>query len=59
MTVSGIFLLIIMATFSGSAILIWYWARKDGQFENVEDAKYQMLNDEEEFDQIKQRLQNS
>lgn len=59
MTLSGILLLTIMITFSGSALLVWYWARKDGQFQNVEDVKYRMLNDEDEFDQIKQGLQKS
>lgn len=58
MTFSGILLLTIMITFTGSALLVWYWARKDGQFDNVEDVKYRMLEDEEEFDKIKHGLQN-
>ncbi|MGC5325581.1 cbb3-type cytochrome oxidase assembly protein [Brevibacillus sp. SYSU BS000544] len=59
MSTSGILLLIVMISFSISALMVWYWAKKDGQFNNVEEAKYAMLNDEEEFDEIKRNFQKS
>lgn len=59
MSTSGILLLIVMISFSVSALMVWYWAKKDGQFNNVEEAKYAMLNDEEEFDEIKRNFQKS
>lgn len=46
MSLSAILLLIIMATFSLSAILLYFAAKKDGQFEDVEGIKYRMLEDE-------------
>lgn len=59
MSTSGILLLIVMISFSVSALMVWYWAKKDGQFNNVEEAKYAMLNDEEDFDEIKRNFQKS
>ncbi|WP_134700001.1 cbb3-type cytochrome oxidase assembly protein [Ammoniphilus sp. YIM 78166] len=46
MTISTILLLTIMATFSLSAILLYFAAKKTGQFEDVEGIKYRMLEDE-------------
>ncbi len=59
LSISAVLLLTVMICFSVSAILVWYWAKKDGQFQNVEEIKYRMLNDEEDFDEIKNGLQNS
>lgn len=46
MSLSGILLVTIMATFSISAILMYFGAKRDGQFEDVEGIKYRMLEDE-------------
>jgi cbb3-type cytochrome oxidase maturation protein len=46
LTLSVWMLLLIMASLSGSAILIWYWAKKEGQFTDVEAVKYRMLDDD-------------
>ena len=35
----------IFVSLTGIALLIWGWKR--GQFEDIEGAKYRMLNDEE------------
>ncbi|WP_218015224.1 cbb3-type cytochrome oxidase assembly protein [Brevibacillus dissolubilis] len=47
MTWSAWTLLLTMLCLSGSAVLIWYWARKEGQFSDVEAVKYRMLDDDE------------
>lgn len=46
MTLSGVLLVTIMATFSLSAILMYFGAKRAGQFEDVEGIKYRMLEDE-------------
>ncbi len=46
MSLGAILLVTIMATFSLSAILMYFGAKKDGQFEDVEGIKYRMLEDE-------------
>ncbi|WP_162142457.1 cbb3-type cytochrome oxidase assembly protein [Aneurinibacillus terranovensis] len=40
-------LITVMIAFSGSAILMWFAARNNGQFEDVEGIKYRMLEDGE------------
>ncbi|HEU4965313.1 MAG TPA: cbb3-type cytochrome oxidase assembly protein [Bacilli bacterium] len=46
MSMSAILLLLIMICFSGSAVLMYVLAKKDGQFDDVEGIKYRMLSDE-------------
>ncbi|HJV44525.1 MAG TPA: cbb3-type cytochrome oxidase assembly protein [Bacillota bacterium] len=46
MSLSSILLIVIMATFTFSALLLYWGAKKDGQFEDVEGIKYRMLEDE-------------
>lgn len=47
MTASTIVLLIIMICFTGSAGMIFWSAKKSGQFDDIEGIKYRMLSDEE------------
>lgn len=44
MTTGGWILLGIMFSFSASALLIWFWGKRNGVIE--EDIKYRMLKDE-------------
>ncbi|HSH25715.1 MAG TPA: cbb3-type cytochrome oxidase assembly protein [Massilibacterium sp.] len=41
-------LIIVLISFSGSAILIYLLGKKTGQFDDVEGVKYRMLQDEDE-----------
>jgi cbb3-type cytochrome oxidase maturation protein len=43
-------LIIIMISFSGSALLIWYAAKSSGQFDDVEGIKYRMLEEDSALD---------
>jgi cbb3-type cytochrome oxidase maturation protein len=47
MTTSAIMLLLIMISFSGSALLLFWSAKRSGQFDDIEGIKYRMLTDEE------------
>lgn len=47
MTSSAIMLLVIMICFTGSAALMFFSAKKSGQFDDIEGIKYRMLSDEE------------
>lgn len=47
MSFSAIMLLIIMGSFSGAAIMMYFSAKQSGQFDDIEGIKYRMLTDEE------------
>ncbi len=55
LSLSSLMLIIIMVSLSASALLIWYWAKKDGQFDDVEGVKYRMLEDDESMFRDNQR----
>lgn len=42
-------LIIVLISFSGSAILIYLLGKKLGQFDDVEGIKYRMLEDDDEI----------
>jgi nitrogen fixation-related uncharacterized protein len=46
MSTSALFLILIMACFTGSGVLMYVTAKKEGQFEDIEGIKYRMLSDE-------------
>lgn len=46
MSLSLLLLITVMATFSFSAILMYFGSKRMGQFEDVEGIKYRMLEDE-------------
>jgi len=46
MTTSVWILLLIMASMMGATALILFWTWRSGQWEDVEDIKYRMLQDE-------------
>lgn len=46
MSTSAILLILIMFCFSGAAVLMYFLAKKNGQFDDVEGIKYRMLSDE-------------
>lgn len=48
MTVQAWTLLLVMIALTGSTFLVYWWARNNGQFDNIEDVKYRMLQDEEQ-----------
>ncbi|MFC4769839.1 cbb3-type cytochrome oxidase assembly protein CcoS [Effusibacillus consociatus] len=47
MTIQGWTLLLVMLSLTASAGLVFFWAKKNGQFENVEEIKYRILQDDE------------
>ncbi|GAX91076.1 cbb3-type cytochrome oxidase assembly protein CcoS [Effusibacillus lacus] len=46
MTLQAWLLLAVMFSLTGSSALLYYWAKRAGQFDDVESAKYRMLQDE-------------
>ncbi|MGO4887147.1 cbb3-type cytochrome oxidase assembly protein CcoS [Anaerobacillus sp. MEB173] len=46
MTVGAWTLIMVIFSFMGTALLIYLWAKKDGQFDDVEGIKYRMLHEE-------------
>lgn len=48
LSMNGWILVIIMVSLSGAAFFIYYGAKRNGQFDDVEGIKYRMLFEEEE-----------
>ncbi|WP_018130473.1 cbb3-type cytochrome oxidase assembly protein CcoS [Effusibacillus pohliae] len=47
MTLQAWTLLIVLLTLTGSTFLVYVWANKAGQFDDIEEIKYRMLQDDE------------
>ncbi|MCW2278914.1 cbb3-type cytochrome oxidase assembly protein [Heliophilum fasciatum] len=46
MTASMWLITLFLVSSFGGILCVFWWAKRDGQFENVEDIKYRMLHDD-------------
>ncbi|MCF6092685.1 cbb3-type cytochrome oxidase assembly protein CcoS [Microaerobacter geothermalis] len=46
MNLSVLLFFVVFFSFVGSSVLVLWWCKKSGQFDDVEGIKYRMLEDE-------------